>query len=225
MPGAKSPFVIRMDEVQKIIDPSLKELGFKKSQRTYNRQTEPGLVQVINFQMGRFEPPSTGPSPVPPWLKSDMYGKFTVNLGVFVEEVVKTLGLKPENFISEPSCMIRRRLGFLIGPERKDVWWNLDAPAENITQEIKPLLLSIGFDFLNRFASRSAIISDYLKFNKINGSGSPRARLDVGIILATRGDMLGAENLFREHLTSPQNNAAHLAYVKKLADEDRKSVV
>ncbi len=218
MARAKSSFALRMDEVQQLINADLKQLGFKKSQRTYNRQTEPGVVQVINFQMGRFEPPA-GPSPIPPWMKPDMYGKFTVNLGIFVEEVVKTLGLKPEKFISAPGCTIRRRLGSLINADRRDYWWNLDDSATVIAQSIKSYLFSAGFEFLNRFSSRSAIIADYISYNDLDSNGSPRARLDVGIMLAARGDMTGAKKLLREHLSRPGIHPLHLVYAKKLATD------
>jgi hypothetical protein len=217
MPRTKSPFALRMDEIQKLIDLDLKPLGFKKSGRNYNRQTEPGVVQVISFQMGAFEPPTGYVSPVPSWLKPDLYGKFCVNLGIYVEELVRSRGLKLKKFVAEYSCPIRKRLGPLVNPDGQEYWWPLDAPAEEIAEEIGSHLFSAGLDFLNRFASRSAIISDYIQYNDLDSSGSPRARLDVGIILATRGDMDEAAKLFREHLAKPRTNSAHVTYVKELA--------
>jgi hypothetical protein len=217
MAGTKSPHTIRMAEIQKLIDPSLKGLGFRKSQRTYNRQTEPGLVQVINFCMGRFELHSAGSLPIPARADLDRYGKFTVALGIYVEEVWKTLGLKSAKYISEPHCMIRQGLGPLIDREGKDCWWNLDDPAAVIAAQIKSYLLSAGLDFLNRFGSKSAIMAGYVPYNDRDGNGSPRSRLDIGVILAARGDITGAKRLFREHLSRPGIHPHHVVYVKELA--------
>jgi len=139
MPTAKkSPFAVRMDEIQARIDPRLKQLRFKKSGRTYNRETDPGIVQVINFQMGAYEPHVAGVSPVPAWLKPDLYGQFAVNLGIFVAEVASAKSQKARvKFIQEPGCALRVRLGRLIGPTGKEIWWRLNQPIDAIVQDVR----------------------------------------------------------------------------------------
>ena len=219
MSGAKkSPFAIRMDDIQKIIDPDLKRLGFRKSARTYNRSPEEGLVQVINFQMGPYEPPLPYVSPVPQWLKSDVYGKFAVNLGIYVDEVSRAEGYpKPGKFVSEFRCRLRIRLGHLINLEGEEFWWRLDMPADEIAKEVATHLLSDGIAFLDRFGSRSAIIRDWVKFNDTEIETTVRAMLDVGIMLAAKGDRAQAAALFRQHLALPGTNQVHKDYVLGLA--------
>ncbi len=78
-----SEYKKQLDIVQKEVVRFLKPLGFKNKGRTFNRETEQGVWQVINFQSGQFP---LGDKYVVPGLREDMYGKFTVNLGVFVQE-------------------------------------------------------------------------------------------------------------------------------------------
>ena len=73
-----------LDSIQKEIFLFLKPLGFKKKGRTFNRQTENGIYQVINIQSGRYE---FGDKYVIPGFRENFYGKFTVNLGVMVKEI------------------------------------------------------------------------------------------------------------------------------------------
>jgi hypothetical protein len=72
------------------VHPQLKGNGFRKRGNAFNRRPEPGLVQVVSFQMGAFDPPGPGSEAnlaarralgVP----GDLYGRFTINLGVYVE--------------------------------------------------------------------------------------------------------------------------------------------
>jgi Domain of unknown function (DUF4304) len=51
---AVSPYVKALDDIQKALTGFLKPLGFKKKDRTYNRQVGDGLVQAVNLQMGQF---------------------------------------------------------------------------------------------------------------------------------------------------------------------------
>ena len=74
----------RLDRIQKEIFNYLKPLGFKKKGRTFNRQTEDGIYQVINIQSGRYE---FGDKYVIPGFRENYYGKFTINLGVMVTDI------------------------------------------------------------------------------------------------------------------------------------------
>jgi hypothetical protein len=221
MAGAKkSPFAIRMDEIQARIDPRLKQLGFRKSGRSYNRETDPGIVQVINFQMAAYEPPVAGVPPVPAWLKPDLYGQFAVNLGIFVTEIASAQNLKARaKFILAPGCALRVRLGRLIGPTGKEIWWRLDQPIDAVVQDVESALFAKGMIFLERFATRQAIISDWVKFNDTEMHLTNIARLDVGIMLAATGDKKSASGLFREHLARPSQNSRHHLYVKELGEK------
>src|SRR5437868_3156941 len=82
----KSPFAHKLDEIVRSVSPELKAAGFRKKGRTFNRVAEDGFVHVIGFQMGQF-PVGNLETYVVPGLRENLYGKYTVNLGVHIREV------------------------------------------------------------------------------------------------------------------------------------------
>ena len=48
----KSLYAQAVDKIQSAIRPLLRERGFRVRGRTLNRQTDDGLIQVVNIQMG-----------------------------------------------------------------------------------------------------------------------------------------------------------------------------
>ena len=124
----KSDNVRYLNEIQKEVFQYLKTLGFKKKGRTFNRQSENGVWQVINFQSGQFP---VGDNYVIPGVRESFYGKFTVNLGVIVKELALD---KEKVFFQEYDCQIRTRLCQLTKGE--DVWWAITEDNANISNEI-----------------------------------------------------------------------------------------
>ena len=110
-----------MDEIQAAVRPFLKELGFRARWRAFNRLTSDGLTQVIEFQLGRFDPPGTNAT----GYRRDLYGKFTVNVGVYIPEVNKYTfpGDGERLFVHEYNCDVPRETwkfgtgaqGYLVG--------------------------------------------------------------------------------------------------------------
>jgi Domain of unknown function (DUF4304) len=89
-------------------DAALAEYGFRARGRVLNRRTSDRLTEVVQIQMGSFDPPGTT---YVPGLRENRYGKFTINLGVFVPEVAERQGQKPPNsFVREYHCCVRTRL-------------------------------------------------------------------------------------------------------------------
>src|SRR5689334_7124445 len=86
---SKAALADSLDGLQTHLDPLLGQAGFRKHGRTYSRITTDGLTHFIGFQMGRFDPPGTTDIP---GLKENLYGRFTVNLGVYVPEVARNHG-------------------------------------------------------------------------------------------------------------------------------------
>jgi hypothetical protein len=149
----KSSQSAKVDEIQSALHVALKPKGFRKQGRTFNRTTDDGLVQVINVQMGASDPPGTVHVP---GVRENLYGHFTVNLGVYVPEVAKLHGIGgAKRFVQAPDCCVRQRLGSA-GPEMQDIWWRNDALAE-VVPEVLARLERDGLPFLDRYASRDAL--------------------------------------------------------------------
>src|SRR5690349_2563651 len=102
---SKSSEVAKVDEVQAALHAALKPKGFRKKGRTFNRATDDGLAQVINLQVGAHDPPGTVYFP---GLRENLYGRFAVNLGVYVPEVARVRGGgEAKGFVQAYHCCIR----------------------------------------------------------------------------------------------------------------------
>ena len=201
-----------MNELQFRLRPFLEQHGFRMRSRTCNCRTSDGLTHVINFQMGRADPPGTS---YIPWFRKNLYGKFTVNIGVYVPEVFcYTHAKDPSSFVAEADCCMRVRLGNL-GPEHKDLWWKIQANTKMIA-ELQLRLRRDAIPFLARFGTRDDLLDELGKIDEAYGPGAP-PRVTRAIILAHRGQKETA----REVLVTQAIKAAradHTEYLKRLAD-------
>lgn len=185
--------------------------------RTYNRRTADGLTHVVNFQLGRFDPPGTVHIP---WFRENYYGKFTVNVGVYVPEVHIVEWGKEPKFVAESYCCIRERLGSL-GPEHTDIWWDLQRDNklfESLGDELRSRLENDAFPFLSRFETRDALLKELL--DPI--AKQPGARAYCAIILAARGQVQEARHILvalkDEHIREG-GPASKLKYLDELASK------
>lgn len=117
------------------VDGMLKPLGFARQKQTWNRRFGT-FVDVVDLQL------SKGGDTV------------TSNVGVLHREVYATCwGNCCPNFIEEPHCTVRMRLGELAGA--KDVWWKLD--ADNVVTSVGDALIRDGIPFMNQMHSVDAM--------------------------------------------------------------------
>ncbi|MGC1416167.1 MAG: DUF4304 domain-containing protein [Candidatus Acidiferrum sp.] len=198
----------------------MKERNFRVRGRTFNRRTLDGLTQVINFQMGRFDPPGTVHIPR---LRENYYGQFTMNVGVFVPEVhMVRFGGTALKFIAEFDCCIRERLGML-APERADIWWKIrgdDEESERLVDELRRRLERDAFPFLARLETRDALKEELLKPPENSLFPINRGRIICAIILAARGQLKDARDLLVAHRAEhirDRGHPGHLKYLEELA--------
>ena len=214
---AKSEATQAMDDLQASIRPFLKELGWRARSRAFNRITSDGLTQAIEFQLGRFDPPGTQYV----GFRRNLYGKFTVNVGVYVPEVdVYTFpkaGVR--SFIHEYDCCIRQRLGAL-GPGQEDIWWDLAAPYERTAAEVFGRIENDAFPFLAQFETRDAILKRWTLGTPNPYTGGNPPRIVCAIILAVRGRQDEARSFLTEQALEHRDHP-HFAYVCDLADKLR----
>jgi hypothetical protein len=178
----------------------------------FNRATRDGLTQVVSFQMGRSEPPGTT---FIRWLRENLYGKFTVNVGVYVPEVARHGGGEARSFVPEYYCCVRARLGELAG-EAVDRWWDLDGDP-SLALEIERRLEKDALPFLDRFATREAVLGE-LTGNRQKQFASP-PRIVGAIILAEKGMRDEARRLLAAQVRDSENHPQHAEYVRGLAQK------
>ncbi|HEX6952153.1 MAG TPA: DUF4304 domain-containing protein [Gaiellaceae bacterium] len=184
------------------VAPLLKSAGFRKRRHAFNRTTEPGLVQVVHVQMGPFEPPgSEGIS-----LSGSLYGRFTINLGVYVPEMVLEEQQKRSGWVNEYNCQLRQRIGLLLTPPA-DTWWSLDDPAE-ASDAARHALDSAGLPWLDRLPSRKAILDAYELLGWAAIGMSPRGPVEIAWLVKGE-DRERAEAILRDYMQEPFRNPGH----------------
>ena len=209
----KSVLSKQLDEIQRTLTPVLSARDFRKKGRTYNRSTDDTLIHVVNIQMGPSDPPGTT---YIPGLRENMYGLFTINLGVYVPEVADLHeGERPKAYVREYNCSIRARLGELDG-NRQDIWWHIATGAE-LASELESRFERHGFPFLERFSTRDQIVSHFQLYQqrmKLAACSPPR--IVSAVILAVRGDKAQANALLTQQARETELEH-HRSYVRELA--------
>jgi hypothetical protein len=212
MAKEKSEPAKQMDALQAALRPSFQRWGFRGRGRAFNRLTQDGLTQVITLQMGSFDPPGTT---YIPGLRENVYGKVTLNLGIYVPEVARHHGGgEAKSVVREYNCCVRARIGAL-GPERADLWWDL-VPGTSLAGEIQQRLERDGLPFLERFKSRDAILHELTSPGATVFGGPPR--IVSAIILATKHRPEEARRLLAAQALE-KRNPGHPAYVRGLAEK------
>jgi hypothetical protein len=203
---------VAMESIQQGVHPLLKNAGFRVAGRTLNRITPDGLTQVIGFQMGSFDPPGTT---YIPGLRENRYGRFTVNLGLYVPEVARHHGGgEAGTIVQDYHCCVRARLG-QVGPENAALWWPL-SPTDALRQEICDRLTNHALPFLAKFESRDAILREWAAADEDNQFAGSPPRIVKAIILVERGLAEEARTLLAAQAQKTQN-PGHPAYVRALA--------
>lgn len=205
-------FKAQLDIVEKEVFSKLKPLGFKKNGRTFNRQLEGGIIQVINLQSGQHP---IGKNYIVPGLRENLYGKFVVNLGVCVESLFKfEFPTETKKYYKEYDCQIRDRLGTLL--KGQDYWWTITDDNKKITEEIIVGLETKGLEWFLGVDTKEKIINN---FGHLPYRSSPRAKLDIALLVWFDDKKKGSE-LFREYYDNIQSTkTGHKEYVRDLANE------
>ena len=196
-----------MARVVDAIAPSLKAAGFRKRRHVFNRSLDRGMTQVVNFQMGASQPPGAESLP----LRPNLYGRFTVNLGVFVPEMVIEPALAPGKWVNEYDCQLRQRLGNLM-PGGVDLWWSLGDPDEAVVA-VRTALVSDGLPWLDRLKTREALVVAYRSDGaKALGMASNAPLLMAWLLAPT--DRAAAEALLTGYLAE-ELQPTHRAWVEQ----------
>jgi hypothetical protein len=199
-----------LDQLQALLDPMLRQFGFRKHGRIYNRSTADGLTHVIGFQMGRSDPPGTI---YIPGLRENLYGLFAVNLGVYVPEVARDHGgREAKSVVHEYNCCIRTRLK---RKANKDLWWTI-SDGGPLVAEISELIQAEALPLFQRFENRDQILDE---FQAAPDSTELMAvpRIVCAIILLHRGQREEARRLLAAQARDHTRNPGHRAYVTELA--------
>jgi len=210
----ESVYVQAMETVIAATAPHMKTRGFRKRRHTFNRARERGAVAVLNFQMGRSEPPG---SYVIPGFRDNLYGQFTVNLGIAFEEMwsvdLSSADRSFPRFLNEYDCHLRLRLGTL-ATAREDAWWPLDGDMTRTGREVAELIERLGLPWLERFDTRRAVLAAWERHEPISGEG--RLPLVIALLYRHEGEIEKARRTFIHYYLS-SHNKHHVEWLRGVA--------
>jgi hypothetical protein len=211
----KSEFAIGLDEIQKPIAAALKQKGFRKAGRTFNRLSVGGLTHVVNFQMGQYPIGEY----VIPGIREDFYGKFAINLGI-VLPCIRRIERRWEakKVYQEYDCEIRQRLGSL-AKNGHDVWWIIKPPLAAVASEVQNLLFEFGMPFLDHFSSYEDVTREFETCGKFPFLNEGRSALVAAMIYHDRGNSTASESAFRRAKEYPTKNAGFLKHIQTIENE------
>jgi hypothetical protein len=191
-----------MNEIQNIISPFLIRRDYQLRNRTFSKQLGNGLIHLIEFGLAG----ST----------SSFYGKFTVDLGIFIPELYSIFEKKeiPKKITTQHCEFVRRLPSLEEGIE--DKWWDVNE-ASSSSNEIIKLLQKYGFSFLEELTTREKIYQAWQKNGNSIGL-PPRGRLSIAIMLNESGDKKAATELFKEEIEDIENKQ-YLAFVKEITTQ------
>lgn len=161
--------------------------------------------------MGRFDPPGTTQIP---GLRENLYGLFTVNLGVYVPEVARYHGGgEAKSVARDGNCCIRTRLG---RGTRTETWWKISDEEEALVTELRQRLQNEAFPLFQRFENRDQILDEFETAN--DNTGLIRTpRIVCAIILLNRSERERAHHLLTAQARDQTINPRHKTYVVDLA--------
>jgi hypothetical protein len=205
---SSTPTAEAMKKVVAEAAPMLKSAGFKKRRHTFNRAVGDGLIHLVNFQMGPYDP--SGRPDVLAGIRLNLHGLFTINLGVFVPEMDRG-GPPRSSWINDYDCQLRKRIGELM-PEQNDVWWPL--AFEPSQQQAIGALHDVGLPWLDQFTGRQVIIDMFRSRHEAELGMTPAAALDIADLMLATGDTHGAEQVVRSYLAQDVWRSGHRDYVE-----------
>jgi hypothetical protein len=161
-------------QILDVLHERLKRDGFERHGWLWNKRTE-ATIDVIDVQKSK--------------ATTRDEGSMTVNVGIALPDVYSILWHKePPSFIKEPDCMLRRRIGRLVGSgdhanRRKDLWWDFDANtnAKELGAQIVELIVSNAYPWQNALRSHRAVAECLRNSTDVFDSMAP-ARISLCIL-------------------------------------------
>ncbi len=179
----ESSYKRHLDTIQNSTVPLMKEHGFRKRGRTFNREREDGIIQVLNYQMGNFP---IGKYEIP-GIRESVYGKFTINLGILIPCLYQLESSRDKKtpFCQESECEIRERLPHLAYAQ--DTWFDLTGSTKQQQAETRELISQYAFPWFEEFNSYNDILNYFTNHQILPFCNEGRSMLVSGVMYLNLG--------------------------------------
>lgn len=151
-PGSEEPKVLIDRIIARAVVPLAVNHGFRRSSRTWRRQTAGGLLQFLHVQAS-------------PWNRrawdyvETTRASFTLNLGIYVPGLHE-LGVAPlrERPRGEHDCHVQLRVGQLLGCG--DIWWDVGHAhhMERVANEVEDTLRMKVFPWFDQCSTLGNLV-------------------------------------------------------------------
>lgn len=200
----------------------LKPAGFRKRANSFNRQVSDGLVHHLSVQLGSYDP--SGKHAVP-GLVPDLYGRYRVNLGVYVPEMSR-MGPPRSTWANDYDCQLRWGLGDFM-PGGFDRWWDLRDRLS--VEEVCRVLADTALPHLDQFSTAQRVLDAWEESGpRAFGPSTPKAAaLDVADLLIARNRREDARRLLASYVAAVSlgDHTGHKDYLRRyLAERDFESL-
>jgi hypothetical protein len=150
-----------------------------------------------------------------PGIRESYYGKFWVNLGVFLPCVYQIERQRPpSDFVQEYDCTIRQRLGTLAFGE--DKCFDLTDDTSALAKAVVDLLDRFGLRFLEQFQTYHDVLSYYDEHGNLPFQNADRASLEAAIIAFHTGNPTLSTSLFaKAHAANHRGFQQHVVEMAK----------
>jgi hypothetical protein len=201
-----------LNEVQSELSQFFKNNLYKKYNRAYNKLQEDGLIHVISFQLGEYPIGNY----IIPGLRESLYGKFAINLGVYIpyiDHFEKHYNINMKSGVKDYHCEIRKRLKENPN-EQNDYWINLSDDIFKIKNHVQNLIENKGIPFLDQFQSINDIICYYDTHGEIPFNNSERSMFSVALIYYGMGNI----KKFDEYSNNIITKCPHKGFVEHVKE-------
>ena len=186
----------------------LKSKGFKKKAVTFKRETEPGLLQIIELRLGSS------------W--SSTSGEINLEFGIFSGEWHQFLNrYQTPSTIRTPDCEIRDMYCSIVDRGNHHNWFKLTDNLDDLVLDIINVIDKSILPYLDRLKTRKDIMESYRQHGENMGL-PPRHKLSIAVLTYGMGDKeKGLQLVYDEYLAN-NKNPFYVSVYEKIKDEFQK---
>ncbi len=187
----------------------LKKNGFKKKAFTYRRETEKGLIQIIELSLGQS------------WsIKS---GEINLEFGIFSDEWHKFLNRwKMPATLRTTDCEIRDCYCKIVDLGKNHNWYKLSNDLNELILELISVINKDIFPFFDQHKTRKEILESYSNVGEGIGL-PPRHKLSIAVLNYGAGNLDDAQSQLNEEYKENEKNSFYQEVYKNLKTEIEKT--
>ncbi len=187
----------------------LKKNGFKKKEFTFRRETETGIIQIIELSLGQT------------W--SSKSGEIGLGFGVFSNEWHQFLNpCKIPAIIRIPDCEIRDYYCKIVDFGKDYNWYRLSNNLNNLTFELITVIKKDVLPFLDKHKTRKEILESYTKIGEELGF-PPRHKLSIAVLNYGAGNLDKSLSLLDQEYKKNKKNSFYEDVYQNLKNEIEKT--